>query len=507
MFPKPKSVLVPNTYAFESAPMVKATGFREYDARWLFEKEINLMGIQALGMGLGALIAELGVSQEIVTGHDFRGYSASIKYALISGLMAAGCKVHDIGLAVTPMAYFAQFDLDVPCVAMVTASHNDNGWTGVKMGANRPLTFGPDEMTRLKEIVLNADFRNKVGGSYQFHENFPARYIADLTKRPKLKRKLKVVIACGNGTAGAFAPDVMEAIGCEVIPLDTELDHTFPKYNPNPEDMAMLHAIRDAVLKHKADVGLGFDGDGDRCGVVDNTGEEIFADKVGVMLARDMSAIHKDAQFVVDVKSTGLFMTDPVLSRQGAKTAYWKTGHSYMKRRTNEMGALAGFEKSGHFFFNKPFGRGYDDGLVSAIAICEMLDRAPDKSMADLKDALPKTWSSPTMSPHCADETKYGVADAVVKHFEALQKKGDKVAGQKSATSSPSTACASPSKTAAGAWCGPHPTSRSWWWWSRARFPNSACATCSRRWTRCCGPIRKSASTIRRFDAGGVHTI
>ena len=147
MFPKPKSVLVPNTYAYESEPMVKATGFREYDARWLFGKEINLMGIQALGMGLGALIAELGAKQEVVTGHDFRGYSASIKYALISGLLASGCKVHDIGLCMTPMAYFAQFELDVPCVAMVTASHNDNGWTGVKMGANRPLTFGPDEMT------------------------------------------------------------------------------------------------------------------------------------------------------------------------------------------------------------------------------------------------------------------------------------------------------------------------------------------------------------------------
>jgi phosphomannomutase / phosphoglucomutase len=184
------------------------------------------------------------------------------------------------------------------------------------------------------------------------------------------------------------------------------------------------------VLANKADVGLGFDGDGDRCGVVDNTGEEIFADKVGVMLARDMSAIHKNAQFVVDVKSTGLFVTDPVLQSQGAKTTYWKTGHSYMKRRTNELGALAGFEKSGHFFFNKPLGRGYDDGLVSAIAICEMLDRAPDKSMADLKNALPKTWSSPTMSPHCTDEAKYGVVDAVVKHFEALQQRGEKVAGQ-----------------------------------------------------------------------------
>ena len=148
----------------------------------------------------------------------------------------------------TPMAYFAQFELDVPCVAMVTASHNDNGWTGVKMGANRPLTFGPDEMKRLKEIVLSADFKNKAGGSYQFHENFPARYIADLTRNHRLKRKLKVVVACGNGTAGAFAPQVMQAIGCEVVPLDTELDYTFPKYNPNPEDMKMLHAIRDAVL-------------------------------------------------------------------------------------------------------------------------------------------------------------------------------------------------------------------------------------------------------------------
>ena len=168
--------------------------------------------------------------------------------ALVTGLLAAGCKVHDIGLAVTPMAYFAQFELDVPCVAMVTASHNDNGWTGVKMGANRPLTFGPDEMTRLKEIVLNAPFKLPGGGSYAFVENFPARYIADLTNRPKLKRQLKVVCACGNGTAGAFAPQVLEAIGCEVVPLDCELDHTFPNYNPNTEDMKMLHAMRDAVL-------------------------------------------------------------------------------------------------------------------------------------------------------------------------------------------------------------------------------------------------------------------
>src|SRR3954471_7411147 len=234
MFPKPRPALTPNTYEYESSPLVKPTGFREYDARWLLEKEINLMGVQAVGLGLGTLIREMGVKPEIVTGHDFRSYSASVKMALVSGLMAAGCKVHDIGLALTPMAYFAQFELDVPCVAMVTASHNDNGWTGVKMGAHRPLTFGPDEMSRLKRIVLDADFRTGAG-SYRFHENFPARYIADLTTRPRLRRKLKAVVACGNGTAGAFAPQVMQRIGCEVVPLDTELDYNFPNYNPNPE--------------------------------------------------------------------------------------------------------------------------------------------------------------------------------------------------------------------------------------------------------------------------------
>jgi phosphomannomutase/phosphoglucomutase len=430
MFPIPRHALTPNTYAYESEPLVKPTGFREYDARWLLGNEINLMGVQALGLGLGTLIGELGARPEIVTGHDFRGYSSSVKMALVSGLMAAGCRVHDIGLALTPMAYFAQFELDVPCVAMVTASHNDNGWTGVKMGASRPLTFGPDEMSRLKDIVLDARFVTKGGGGYAFVENFPARYISDLTARPKLARRLKVVCACGNGTAGAFAPQVLAAVGCEVVPLDCELDHRFPKYNPNTEDMKMLHAMRDEVLRVKADIALGFDGDGDRCGVVDNEGEEIFADKVGVMLARDISAQHSGATFVADVKSTGLFMTDPVLRKNGARTDYWKTGHSYMKRRVNEIGAVAGFEKSGHFFFNEPLGRGYDDGLVFALAVCDMLDRNPTKGMADLKHALPRTWSSPTMAPHCADEVKYRVVDEVVKHFQTVQARGERVTGQ-----------------------------------------------------------------------------
>ncbi len=428
--PKPRSDLKPNTADFERLPLVKATGFREYDARWLFPEDINLMGLNAIGLGMATLFARRGVKKRIVVGHDYRSYSGAVKQALITGLLAGGAEVHDIGLALSPMAYFAQFALDVEGVAMVTASHNDNGWTGIKMGLARPLTFGPEEMTALKEIVLAGEGDACGGGSYIFVPDLARRYIASLCDRPKIKRRLKVVAACGNGTAGVFAPQVLQALGCEVVPLDVELDYNFPRYNPNPEDMKMLHAIAEAVVEHKADVGLGFDGDGDRCGVVDNEGDEIFADKVGVMLARDISGLHPGAKFVADVKSTGLFMTDPVLKANGATTTFWKTGHSYIKRFSYETKALVGFEKSGHFFFNPPLGRGYDDGLVAALAICDMLDRNSGKSMADLKNDLPKTWQSPTMSPHCDDEKKYAVVDRIVAHYEGLARQGARIAGQ-----------------------------------------------------------------------------
>lgn len=431
MLPKPRADLVPNTADFERLPLVKPTGFREYDARWLFPQEINLMGLNAIGLGVATLFERRKVPKRIVVGHDFRWYSGSVKQALVTGLLAGGCEVHDIGLALSPMAYFAQFDLDVPGVAMITASHNDNGWTGIKMGLQRPMTFGPDEMSELKEIVLSGAFTAPGGGRYIFVEGLAERYMAALSNRPKFKRKLKVVAACGNGTAGAFAPKVLAALGCEVVPLDCELDHTFPRYNPNPEDMKMLHAMSEAVMKHKADVGLGFDGDGDRCGVVDNEGHEIFADTVGVMLARDLSAVYPNATFVADVKSTGLFMTDPVLQKNGAKALYWKTGHSYMKRYTHEQKALVGFEKSGHYFFQPPLGKGYDDGLIAAIAVCDMLDRAPTKTMADLKRDLPKTWQSPTMSPKCDDLKKYGVVEKIVAMYQETAKSGGTVAGSK----------------------------------------------------------------------------
>jgi len=430
MLAVPRADLVANTAEFENEPLIKPTGFREYDARWVFGYELNLLGVEAMGLGLGTCFQEMG-QRRVVVAHDYRSYSLSIKQALTLGLMQAGCEVLDIGLAVTPIAYFAQFELDAPCVAMVTASHNENGWTGVKMGAGPPLTFGPDEMGRLKEIVLGGKGQSRPGGSLTHVQGVQERYIQDAASRAKIRRPLKVVVACGNGTAAAFAPEAIRRMGVPVvIETDCELDYTFPRYNPNPEDHEMLMAMAEAVRTHKADLALGFDGDGDRCGVVDDQGREIFADKIGLMLARDLSALHPNASFVVDVKSTGLFLTDPVLKANGASTVYWKTGHSYIKRKTAEIGALAGFEKSGHFFFNPPHGRGYDDGLVAAAAILSMLDRNPDKSLSELHDALPHAYTSLTMSPHCADETKYGVVEQIVREYEALASGGGRILGR-----------------------------------------------------------------------------
>ncbi len=426
----PKTTVTQNTWNFLRDAMITPTGFREYDARWKYPEEINLPGITALGLGLGTQIRKRGLKPEIAVGNDYRAYSLTIKNALMLGLMQAGITVKDIGPALSPMAYFSQFHLDVPAVAMVTASHNPNGWTGVKMGFERPLTHGPDEMNELRDIVLNGEGQPHPGGSYEFVDGVREAYLDDLVGDFKMTRKLKVVCATGNGTASAFAPELFERLGVEVVPSHNELDYDFPHYNPNPEALEMLHDMADSVNASGADLALGFDGDGDRCGVVDNEGEEIFADKVGVILARDLSKIYPNATFVADVKSTGLYASDPVLKANGVKADYWKTGHSHMKRRVRDLGALAGFEKSGHYFLAEPLGRGYDCGMRVAVEICKLLDRNPDKSMADLNRALPRTWATPTMSPWCADTEKYDVLERIVSRLVDLQATNQLIAGR-----------------------------------------------------------------------------
>ena len=409
---------------------INPNGFREYDARWIFEKDIDIEGITTLGRGLGSQIINHTKKNNprVIVGHDYRSYSEKIKKALTDGLVSTGCYVEDVGLSLSPMVYFAQFNLNSDAIAMVTASHNENGWTGVKMGIKKGLTHAPEEMSELKDITLNNKFKTGKGNVKKINE-FKNVYIQDLIKKNKLNKKIKTVVACGNGTAGVFAPDILKGLGCEVVELDCKLDWSFPKYNPNPEDLKMLHAIAKAVRENNADVGFGFDGDGDRCGVIDDKGNEIFSDKIGLLIARNLASKHKNSKFIVDVKSTGLYTKDKVLLDNNCKTIYWKTGHSHIKRKVNQEKALAGFEKSGHFFFNHPLGYGYDDGINSAIQVCHLLINQ-NKKMSEIINELPKTYQSPTMAPFCKDEEKYKVVDEMVKKVEDLKKQNIKIDNQ-----------------------------------------------------------------------------
>ena len=400
-------------------------GFREYDARWLYEKDINDQGIDQLGKGLGTQIIKhtKKTNPRVIVGHDYRSYSENIKKKLIEGLTSTGCDVEDLGLSLSPMVYFAQFNLNADAIAMITASHNENGWTGVKMGIKKGLTHAPEEMKELKQITLNQKFI-RGNGSKKKIKDFQQIYKNELINKNKINKKIKAVVACGNGTAGIFAPDILREIGCEVIELDCNLDWNFPKYNPNPEDLKMLQEIRKAVQENSADIGFGFDGDGDRVGVIDDTGNEIFSDKIGLLIARNLSEKYNGSKFIVDVKSTGLFSTDKVLLQNNCKTLYWKTGHSHIKRKVNTENALAGFEKSGHFFFNEPLGYGYDDGINSALQVCHLLDNQ-NKKMSEIITELPKTFQTPTMAPFCKDEEKYVVVEELLKEINQI--KNDKI--------------------------------------------------------------------------------
>jgi phosphomannomutase / phosphoglucomutase len=409
---------------------IRPTGFREYDARWLYPDDVNLKGIENLGLGLGSQIIKKTKKKNprIIVGHDYRSYSEKIKKSLNKGLISTGCNIEDIGLSLSPTVYFAQFYLDADAVAMVTASHNENGWTGVKMGITKGLTHAPEEMNELKDIILNKRFTEGKGSEKKI-DGFQQIYKNDLIKKNKINKKIKAVVACGNGTAGIFAPDILRGIGCEVIELDCKLDWTFPKYNPNPEDLKMLHAISAAVKENKADIGFGFDGDGDRVGVIDDKGNEIFSDKIGLLIAQNLSTKYNGSKFIVDVKSTGLYSKDKILLKNNCETIYWKTGHSHIKRKVNIEKALAGFEKSGHFFFNKPLGYGYDDGINSAIHVCHLLNNK-NKKMSEIANELPNTYQTPTMAPFCKDEEKYQVVDDLVKKVQEIKKNKVKIDNQ-----------------------------------------------------------------------------
>ncbi len=431
MFEKPLKNCNTFTQEYQDRALINPLGFREYDARWLIEEQLNLTGAFYVGMGLGTLLKRHHKinNPPIIVGHDYRQYSQSIKMALVNGLIKAGCVVNDIGLCTTPMAYFAQAHYAIQNVAMVTASHNENGWTGIKMGLQFPLTFSPDNMSALKDIVMNADFDCDDSGKYILLKDLAQHYKQDITQAKQNDYNIKAVIACGNGTPAIIAPDILHYVCTDSVERHCELNYHFPHYNPNPEDLEMLTDVSQTVKKHKADIGFAFDGDGDRCGIIDENGRAIFADKIGLIIARNMALDNKNTKFIVDVKSTGLFLTDEILKQQNCEIVYWKTGHSHIKSHCKAINAIAAFEKSGHYFFNPPYGYGYDDGLKTALVVLDIIKQT-GKSIGELYDELPVTYISPTMSPYCPDDKKYAIVEEITQIYTKRFNNKEKVAGR-----------------------------------------------------------------------------
>lgn len=430
-----------NSAGYFEEPLLARTGFREYDARWVIQPTgdgtpvgLNYIGVRHLGLHLGRFLTDrLGAGHRIVVGHDFRSYSENVKNALVVGLLQAGMDVVDIGLTTTPGAYHAQFSLDVPCVAMVTASHNENGWTGVKIGHRKASTFGPAEMSLFRDytlggLALDGETRS---GSYTFDADARERYVSSLVEDWSARLdglpRLRVAVETGNGTAGLYAPDLLERLGFEIVRGNVEPDWTFPNFNPNPESVPFLRSVESLVTRSGADLGLCFDGDGDRLGVVDDNGHLVFADRVGLVVA---SFLEKDGgatgPFVIDVKSTSLYE-----SELSSDIVWAKTGHSYVKAKVAETGAVAGFERSGHFFFSRPLGHGYDDACVAALALlwalCSAKANGPHWRLSEKLASLPRSFSSPNRQPYVSDETKYDVVEKLATHLE----KSDTFAGRR----------------------------------------------------------------------------
>jgi phosphomannomutase/phosphoglucomutase len=396
---------------------LKATMFREYDVRGRVpgvlpgaEDELSDEGMVALGRGFGTLARERG-RDRVVVGHDLRTYSERLKDRFVEGLAAAGVAVRDVGLCLTPTLYFAQVHLKVPAGAMITASHNPQGWSGLKLSLDGVRTLLRPDILRLREICDGEHFTQGRGRVERI--DLREAYVHDLVSRVRMRRPLRVVLDAGNGTAATCCVEVYRRAGCEVVPLFCDPDPTFPNHFPNPSETSARVAVRAKVKETRADLGLSFDGDGDRLGVEDERGEDVEADRVLLLLARPVLARHPGAAVVFDVKCSDALAED--VAAHGGRPVMWKTGHSWIKSKMAEEDAPIAGERSGHFFLRDGF-HGYDDGLFAGLRLAEVVAAGPE-SLSALLAKAPRYVTSPEIHVDCADEAKYGVVDRLLAEF------------------------------------------------------------------------------------------
>ncbi|MFM8979361.1 MAG: phosphomannomutase/phosphoglucomutase [Planctomycetia bacterium] len=398
---------------------LKATMFREYDVRGRVPEvfpqatdELSDAGVRTLGAAFGTFARERG-RERVVVGHDLRTYSERLKERFVEGLASTGIAVVDIGCVLTPTLYFAQVHLGCPAGVMITASHNPQGWSGLKMSVDGVKTLLKPDIERLQALAQAGRFASGAGAVER--RDLREAYLADLVGRIRLARPLKVVLDPGNGTAALFCEEAYRRAGFEVVPLFCTPDPTFPNHFPNPSERSARVAIREAVVRHGADLGLSFDGDGDRVGVQDERGTDVESDRVLMLLARPVLARHPGATVVFDVKCSQALPEDIVA--HGGRPLMWKTGHSWIKSKMAEVGAPIAGERSGHFFLKDGF-HGYDDGLFGGLKLGEYVASQPRPLSALLAQA-PQYVTSPEIHVDCADEVKYRVMERVLAAMQA----------------------------------------------------------------------------------------
>jgi phosphomannomutase/phosphoglucomutase len=379
--------------------------YREYDIRGVVDKDLTPEIVHRLGKGFGTHMVRLGKTS-LAVGRDGRLSSKAFSSALIEGLLSTGCDVVNIGVCPTPVYYFSVFHLDRDGGVMVTGSHNPPEFNGLKVSVGKSTIFG-EEIQKLGRLVEEGNFA--AGRGNLSEAEIIRSYQEYLKKNLRLGKKLKAVIDAGNGTGGVVAGPLLRALGCEVEELYCDIDGRFPNHFPDPTVPENLKDLTGRVLKTRADVGIGYDGDADRIGVVDDQGNIIWGDQLMILFSREILKQQKGATFVAEVKCSQNLFSD--IEKHGGRAIMWRTGHSLIKEKMREEKAVLGGEMSGHIFFADRY-FGYDDAIYASCRLLELLSNTESKLSSLLTD-VPKTHITPEIRVACADELKFRVVEKV----------------------------------------------------------------------------------------------
>jgi phosphomannomutase/phosphoglucomutase len=385
--------------------------FRAYDVRGRVGPDINAAVFEQVGRAYATLIRRRG-GQRIAVGQDNRTSSRDLAAGFIAGVRAAGVNVVDIGLVTTPILYFATAHWRLDGGANITGSHNPVAYNGVKMVHPGAAPLSEEEIQWLRTAIESRDYDT---GRGDLESRDPrADYFDTVTRLVKVPRRLKVVVDAGNGVAGIYAPELLRRIGCEVIELFCESDGSFPNHLPDPEEAANVVDLQREVLAQRADLGVAYDGDADRVGIVDEGGNRYEADLILALLARDLLGRHPGAKVVFDVKCSQMLVDD--IKKHGGVPVMWKTGHSHLKRKMREDGILLGGEVSGHMFFAENY-YGVDDGLLASCKMLEIIARYQGRA-SELFATLPRLHATPELKAPCPDDEKFRVVDELIRELK-----------------------------------------------------------------------------------------